>query len=144
MILHLNLVSAEITFIIHATEDSERTLSVIAENFQISSDIIKHFSFEGYFKNPVSLYKAIVLNEKADLLAERILTSLSKEDRSLLNLELSNYIDEDDVLHLRIGKQSIFQGKISLSDIDVVKIKFKPKLKMKSPQNLSRYRPLLD
>ena len=41
---------------------------------------------------------------------------------------LNDYVDDKGTLYLRLDKQKICEGKIELSDIDSIKIKFKPKL----------------
>ena len=41
---------------------------------------------------------------------------------------LDDYVDDKGTLHIRLDKQRICEGKIQLSDIDSIKIKFKPRL----------------
>jgi RNA binding exosome subunit len=60
--------------------------------------------------------------------ASTILNALDTYDRKKMLYSLDDYVDGKGTLHFRLDKQMICESKIQLSDIDSIKIKFKPRL----------------
>jgi hypothetical protein len=56
---------------------------------------------------------------------------------------LPEYSDEKGNFYLRLDKQRMCQGKISLSEADAVRIRFRPIKRHRPIDNFERYRGLL-
>jgi RNA binding exosome subunit len=68
---------------------------------------------------------------------------LNSSDREHLSSALPEYSDERGNLYLRLDKQRICQGKVSLSETDAIRIRFKPVKRYRPSGNLESYRGLL-
>jgi RNA-binding protein len=68
---------------------------------------------------------------------------LSSADREELSRNLREYSDEKGSLYLRLDKQKICHGKVSLSETDAIRVRFKPIKRYKPSGNIESYRGLL-
>ena len=98
---------------------------------------------EGHYKNKILLLKATLSSQEAAELALRIMSLLNSSDRERLSSALPEYSDEKGNLYLRLDKQRICQGKVSLSETDAIRIRFKPVKRYRPSGNLENYRGLL-
>ncbi|MCP8315224.1 MAG: hypothetical protein H3Z53_12775 [archaeon] len=135
--------SIEITWMIHATEDGEKVVKKMGEFLPLSGDDIKSFNLEGHFGNPILLYKARLTGAKANKFVDTLFSSLSDIEKKMLERELSKHLDEYGALYIRIDKQLLCEGKISLSEKDAIRIKLKPRSGLKLHEKFSYYRGLL-
>lgn len=135
--------SAEISFIIHATEDEEKVLENVMKKLSIPKEIFKVRKMEGHFGNPIHLYYAKLSGNNAENFAKQLFLSLNNIDKNLMKLELWKYVDEHGSLYLRIDKQTLFEdkGKLRLAQEDAVRVKLKAKHKF--GDMLFEYRDLL-
>ena len=122
------IAAAEIVFLVHATEDKDRVLKLVSSILFVDKNEFKSANLLGHWGNHIDIIKARLDGKPARDVTMNILTSLDTYDRKKLLHSLDNYTDEKGNLHLRLDKQKICEGKIELSDIDSIKIKFKPKL----------------
>ena len=135
--------AAEVDLVLHATEDEGRMLQSVQEMLSISADRFSKAPSEGHFKNRIMLYKATLASREASGLAVRIVSGLNSTDREHLSRSLHEYSDERGNLYLRLDKQRLIQGKVSLTETDAVRIKFKPIRRYKPSGTLETYRGLL-
>lgn len=122
---NLQFLNSNIDIVIHATEDKSKILDSVMVNFQISKEKIKEFHFEGHWGNKI--LRVIIEMDKKETheLIEKILKKLTFIDRQNLLSNLDQHIDDRGSLYLRLDKQKICNNKISLSDNEGIKIKFK-------------------
>jgi RNA-binding protein len=119
---------AEIRFLVHATEDKDRVIHLVSSALIVDMDVFESENLLGHWGNQIEMIKVRLQGKLASDLASTILTSLNTYDRKKMLYSLDNYVDDKGTLHLRLDKQKICEDKIELSDIDSIKIKFKPKL----------------
>ena len=68
-----------------------------------------------------------LLRERADEFARYFFSRLPDADQRVLRRDLPRYLDGHGNLYVRIGKQQLFDGVVTLSESDVLKLRFKPK-----------------
>jgi len=137
------LPSIEITWMIHVTEDGEKVVKKMVELLSLSDDNIKSSNLEGHFGNPILLYKARLIGPEANKFVHTLFSSLSDIEKEMLEHDLSKHLDEYGALYIRIDKQLLCEGKISLSEKGAIRIKLKPKSGLKLHEKFSYYRGLL-
>ena len=139
----LKFSAAEIDLLLHATEDGSKVLQSIQGLLPVSSERFSSIPSEGHYKNKILLLKAMLSSQEAGELAARIISLLNSFDRERLSRALPEYSDEKGNLYIRLDKQRICQGKISLSEANAIRIRFKPIKRYKPSGNLESYRGLL-
>jgi RNA binding exosome subunit len=128
----LKFSAAEINLVLHATEDEGRVLKAIEDVLLVPSKRFSGSPSEGHYKNKILLQKAILSSHEAGSLAKRVISLLNSTDREHLSRLVHEYSDEKGNLYIRLDKQRMCQGKISLSETDAIRIRFKP---------VKRYKP---
>lgn len=121
----LQFLNSDIDIVIHATEDKSKILNSVLINLEILKEKIKEFQFEGHWGNKILRVIIEIDKKETHQLIEKILTKLTFIDRHNLLSNLDQYIDDKGSLYLRLDKQKICNNKISLSDNEGIKIKFK-------------------
>ena len=122
----LQFLSSYIDIVVHATEDKNRITNSVLSTLEIShTEKFKEIEYEGHWGNKILRLTAEIKKKDAQTLIKKILMSLSFIDKENLLNNLDKYIDEKGNLHLRLDKQRICKNKISLSETEGVKIKFK-------------------
>jgi len=112
--------SAEIRIIVHATEDRDKILEHLNSTLSVPPHNFSTMATEGHWGNKILLLTAILSKNNTNSLYMKVRTYLNKSYS-----ELSNFIDEKGNLYIRLDKQRICRGKVSLSDGDSVRIKFR-------------------
>jgi len=135
--------AAEVDLVLHATEAGERVLKSVSDLLQIPPERFSQMPAEGHFKNRIFLLKANLPSQDAAALAFRVTSLLNSADRDELSTNLSRYLDEKGSLYLRIDKQRLCQGKVSLSESDSIRIRFKPVKRYRPTGSVDSYRGLL-
>ena len=122
----LQFLSSYIDIVVHATEDKNRITNSVLSTLEIShTEKFKEIEYEGHWGNKILRLTAEIKKKDAQMLIKKILMSLSFIDKENLLNNLDKHIDEKGNLHLRLDKQRICKNKISLSETEGVKIKFK-------------------
>jgi RNA-binding protein len=130
---NLKFSSAEINLVLHATEDEDTVLKAIEDILLVPSKRFSSSASEGHFKNKIVLQKAILSSYEAGLLARLVISLLNRPDKERLSRLVHEYSDEKGNLYIRLDKQRMCQGKVSLSETDAIRIRFRP---------VKRYKPL--
>lgn len=133
---------AEANLMVHATEDHGKILKSLQDGLQISSDRFTSTPSEGHYKNKILLLTATLSGTEANGLASHISSSLNSPDRQVLLRGIEQFSDDKGNLYLRLDKQRLCQGKISISSSDSIRIKFKPVKRYRPTSNLENYRGL--
>ena len=123
---------AEINIVLHATEDQGRVLKAIEDVLLVPSERFSSSPSEGHYKNKILLQRAILSSHEAGSLAKRVISLLNSADREHLSRLVHEYSDEKGNLYIRLDKQRMCQGRVSLSETDAIRIRFKP---------VKRYKP---
>ncbi|HET7147206.1 MAG TPA: RNA-binding domain-containing protein [Candidatus Nitrosopolaris sp.] len=118
----VNFSAAEISIIVHATEDKDKILEQLDSTLSVSPDSFSIGFAEGHWGNKIVLLTSVLDKKEANYLYVKIRSCLSDNDVALL----SNFYDEKGNLFVRLDKQRVCSGKVSLSEADSVRIKFKP------------------
>ncbi len=121
--MHIRFASADIELIIHATESMEKVLNAINSNLLDASGFTAT-KLTGHFGNEIILLKCTLNAEKATDLACKLLSSLSDEDMMHLYNNFTLYTDNG-LFYIRLSKQDMIKGKITLSQTDSIRIRFK-------------------
>jgi len=138
----LKFSAAEVNVVLHATEDIGKVLLSIQNVLSVPSERFSSLPTQGHYKNKILLVKANLSSQEAGLLAIHILSLLNSSDREHLSSLLAEYSDEKGNLYFRLDKQRICHGKVSLSETDAIRLKFKPVKRYRASGNLESYRGL--
>jgi RNA-binding protein len=125
LIHHLQFVNSTIDIVIHATEDKYKIFEFVQSNLEITKEKFQEIEYEGHWGNKILRLTTEINKKDTQILIEKILKEISFIDRENLLSNLDKYIDEKGNLYLRLDKQRICKNKISLSDTEGIKIKFK-------------------
>ena len=139
----IRLSSAEINVLVHATENENKILHSINNVLSISAEKFSQSVSEGHWGNRILLLTATIDGQSAKDLVVKIMSSLNSNDKHLLSNLFDKYIDEKGNLYIRLDKQRICNGKVSLSESDSIRVRFRPVRRYKPSSTLQNYRGLL-
>lgn len=140
----LKFSAAEINIVLHATEDEGRVLKAIEDVLLVPSERFSSSPSEGHYKNKILLQRAILSSHEAGSLAKRVISLLNSADREHLSRLVHEYSDEKGNLYIRLDKQRMCQGRVSLSETDAIRIRFKPVKRYKPSSAFQGYGSLFD
>src|SRR5712691_12858125 len=123
--MSVNFSAAEISIIVHATEEKDKILEHLNSTLGVSPASFSIGFVEGHWGNKIVLLTSILSKNEANSLYVKIKSCLPDTDVALLS-NLSDFYDEKGNLYIRLDKQRVCRGKVSLSEEDSVRIKFKP------------------
>ena len=135
--------SAEINIVVHATENEKKILDSLYGILSISAEKFISSVSDGHWGNKISILTATIDGQVAKELILKIISLLNSIDRYHLSNFFDKYVDEKGNLYIRLDKQRICKGRISLSDMDSIRIRFRPVKRYKPSSNLQNYRVLL-
>ena len=135
--------SAEINIVVHATEDEKKILDSLYGILSIPAEKFMSSVSDGHWGNKISILTATIDGQVAKELILKIISLLNSVDRYHLSNFFDKYVDEKGNLYIRLDKQRICKGRISLSDMDSIRIRFRPVKRYKPSSNLQNYRVLL-
>lgn len=118
-------VSLEVSFILNATEDEEKSVRSISEFVGINK--LSRVDVKGYYGNLMHIITMTITKNRAEVIIGKVLNMISEEDLEKIMTSLGKSIDKNGNLHLRIDKQSILEGPLRLSEKDPLKMKIIPK-----------------
>jgi RNA binding exosome subunit len=127
--------AADVSVIIHATEDKNKVLESICGIFSIDANRFRHTELVGHWGNRISLLTGSLESVEANRLVQKILLSLSPVEKNQLLTSSHSFIDEKGNLYLRLDKQRVCQKRISLSETDSIRLRFKPARRFKVNSN---------
>ncbi len=140
----LNFSAAEINVVLHATEDEGKVLKAIEDVLLVPSKRFSSSPSQGHYKNKILLQKAILSSQEAGSLAKRVISLLNSADRKDLSRLIHEHSDEKGNLYIRLDKQRMCQGRVSLSETDAIRIRFKPVKRYKPSSAIQGYEGLFD
>ena len=98
----------------------------MSDVFSIAKEKILVSSAEGHWGNEISLIKVHCDHKESHVLLSRIIANLKIAEKKYLLQSISNSFDEKDNFYIRLNKQSMCKGSISLSEHDSIRLRFKP------------------
>jgi RNA binding exosome subunit len=133
---------AEASLVVHSTEDGGKILGSLQETLRLPMERFSSTPSEGHYKNKILIFSAIFSSREANDLASLIAAGLSSTDRQELLRSMEQFSDEKGNLYLRLDKQRLCQGKISVTTADSIRIKFRPVKRYRPTSNVETYRGL--
>lgn len=118
--------STSINAVAHATEDIPKLILKMNEIFSIPKERFLISRARGHWDNEISLIRADCSHQESSALLETIISKLKTGEKNYLLHSISNSFDERDNFYIRLNKQSVCLGIISLSEHDSIRIRFKP------------------
>jgi RNA-binding protein len=113
--------AAEIRIIVHATEEKDSILKHLNSTLDIPPDTFSIVKTEGHWGNEILLLTGNLSKNEANSLYRRVEASLLESYDDLL----SNFFDEKGNLYIRLDKQKLCRGKVSFSESDPIRIRFR-------------------
>lgn len=110
----------------HATEDIQKILTKMHNVFLIPTENFLISKTEGHWGNEICVIRAECDHSESSALLERIITGLRIGEKKFLLSTISDSFDEKNNFYIRLNKQSVCKGIISLSEHDSIRIRFKP------------------
>lgn len=111
-----------IDVIVHATEDVDKILGSIHDVLGTDTGMFTITKAEGHYHNPILRTLATLRGKRATLILDRIRNGLSVDDIQHLSSTLKSRINGS-ALYLRLSKQDMILGKITLQDSDAVRLR---------------------
>jgi hypothetical protein len=112
----------DIQVIVHATENLEKIFSAFKDVFGVDRDEFSMQNLQGHYENPIALVTCKLKKKTAKNFVKTLVSEIPNEEISFVLEDLENRCD-DSALYMRISKQSLVQGKVSLADEDPIKLK---------------------
>ncbi|MGI8719695.1 MAG: RNA-binding domain-containing protein, partial [Nitrososphaeraceae archaeon] len=81
---------------------------------------------EGHWGNEISVIRAECDHNESSALLDKIISRLKIGEKNYLLGSISDSFDEKNNFYIRLSKQSVCKGIISLSEHDSIRIRFKP------------------
>lgn len=122
-----NFLSAQISTIVHATEEKNKLAESVKTTFGLPDIDFVVSRTEGHWGNEIFLLAASIGSAEANSLYLRIKSSMTGTFHGQA-LDLDELRDEKGNLFIRLDKQKLCQGMISVSEADPVRIRFKPEM----------------
>ncbi len=136
-----NKLEVTVEIIVHATEDIKTILDAFEKLFDIKEEGFSKKNLTGHFENPITMLNAKITKTKAENFIKKLVMKIPKGQLDELIGDLENRI-QNSALHVRLGKQDLIQGMVSLQEKDVIKLKiFMPIYQKKN--TLKNYADLL-
>ena len=110
----------------HATEDIQKIIAKMNDVFLIPTENFLISKTEGHWGNEICVIRAECDHSESSVLLERIISGLRIGEKKFLLSSISDSFDEKNNFYIRLNKQSVCKGIISLSEHDSIRIRFKP------------------
>ena len=118
----IDKIEVTIDVIVHATEDVSKIFQAFDEVLDLKEEDFTIDETTGHFDNPITVLKAKIEKKQAQNFIKKILEQLSMEQIE----ELIEEIEErtvDSRFHMRLDKQELVKGNLTVSEKDTIKLK---------------------
>jgi RNA-binding protein len=113
--------AAEIKIIVHATEETDSILEHLNSTLDVPPDTFSIVKTEGHWGNEILLLTGVLSKNGANSLYRKLEASLVEN----YDERLPNFFDEKGNLYIRLDKQRLCRGKVSISESDSIRIRFR-------------------
>ena len=134
--------SANLTVLVHATEDSDKIASTISNTLGLDKDRFVRNQSRGHYDNPIILLELEIIDEDSMESVLKIFDNIVPLEKEKLESCIEEYIDDQGILYIRFDKQSFFRSHLVLSQKDSVRIKFRPRPRKSLSRIFSKYKEL--
>ena len=111
-----------IDVIVHATEDISKIFQSFNDVLEIKEESFSITETTGYYENPIIMLNVKLVKKQAKSFMEKFLKLLSSNQINQLTEEIEERI-ADSKFHLRLDKQELIKGVVTLSEKDTIKIR---------------------
>ena len=118
--------SLEVTYFVHATEDQEKVGRAVTMLLGVESSPETEL-LEGHFGNRILRAKVRLTGADAESAFGRLVGSFPAGVLDQVVSELESHLDEHAAFFVRLDKQSLVSGSVSLGAADPVRVKVKPR-----------------
>lgn len=118
----IDKIEVAIDVIVHATENISKIFQAFDEVLDLKEEDFTISETTGHFDNPITVLKAKIEKKQAQNFIKKILEQLSIEQIE----ELIEEIEErtvDSRFHMRLDKQELIKGNLTVSEKDTIKLK---------------------
>lgn len=120
----LEVVSAKLSVIVHATEDVDRVIQALGRLFPDGSfpPKVETRRSHGHYGNEIRTLDLSVRGATASRLLEHLWMGLSSLDRVSILDALDKHLDSSGALYLRLDKEEILRGMLKMKEQDPIRI----------------------
>jgi RNA binding exosome subunit len=120
----MRIISARVSAIVHATEDPEKVICALKQicGLELSRSIIEKRIFKGHFGNPITPLALHLRCAQAEAVLVSLWRKLSIQERGVLVESLTDRLDDEGKLHIRLDKQKSFRGECQFNERDPIKV----------------------
>ncbi len=118
----IDKIEVTLDIIVHATEDISKIFKAFEDTLELEEEDFTIRETSGHYENPILLVNTKIVKKQAQIFMKRFLGLLSNE-------QINGLIDEieertvDSRFHMRLDKQDLINGILTISEKDTVKIK---------------------
>ena len=111
----------KINLILHATEDENKVLEELGKNFNIEQKELQIEQIPGHFNNPILLISVQLKKKPALNFISLFFSKMKKDEFQEIFDDVEDFVTSSG-LSLRISKQKLISGILTLSKEDTIKI----------------------
>ena len=111
----------KINLILHATEDENKVLEKLEENFGVEQKDFQIEQIPGHFNNPILLISVQLKKKPALNFISLFFSKMKKDEFQEIFDDVEDFVTSSG-LSLRISKQKLISGILTLSKEDTIKI----------------------
>ena len=111
----------KINLILHATEDENKVMEELEKNFGIDQKDFKIEQIAGHFNNPILLISSKLKRKSAHNFISLFFSKMKKDEFQEIFDDVEDFVTSSG-LSLRISKQKLISGILTLSKEDTIKI----------------------
>ena len=114
-------IEVKINLILHATEDENKVLEELEKNFGIEQKYFQIEQIPGHFNNPILLISSKLKRKPAHNFVSLFFSKMKKDEFQEIFDDVENFVTSSG-LSLRISKQKLILGIITMTKEDTIKI----------------------
>ena len=111
----------KINLILHATENENKVLESLENVFGVEQKDFQIEQVPGHFNNPILLISSKLKKRNAENFIKVFFSKMKKDDFEEVFENVENYVTSSG-LNLRISKQKLVSGNLTMSKEDAIKI----------------------
>ena len=111
----------KINLILHATEDENKVLEKLEENFGIEQKDFQIEQIPGHFNNPILLVSSKLKRKSAHNFVSLFFSKMKRDEFQEIFDDVEEFVTSSG-LNLRISKQKLVSGILTISKEDTIKI----------------------
>ncbi len=117
-----NKIEIEVELIVHATEDITKIFRSFEEILEIKENEFTVKETTGHYENPIKILKAKIVKKQAQKLIKILVNTLSSNQVNKLIEEIEERTI-DSRLHMRLDKQDLISGNLTITEKEPIKFK---------------------